>query len=153
MGIEIERKFLVVNDGWKQHVKSSHVIAQGYFTNNSYQSIRVRIKDDQAFVTFKFPTDDAMKRTEYEYTIPLADGYDMLSKCEPNVIEKTRHIVEFGGMDWEVDEFVGWGGLVIAEVEFESVSQIIDLPNWIGLEVTEDFTYTNNYMAFNRLMQ
>ena len=151
MGIEIERKFLVANGGWKQHIKSTHFIAQGYLTNVPHQSIRVRVKDEKAFVTFKFSTDSDVKRFEYEYEIPLQDGYDMLSWCEPHVIEKERHIVEFGGMEWEVDEFIGRGGLVVAEIEFDDVEQVVEIPDWVGLEVTNDFTYTNNYMAFNPL--
>ena len=144
MAIEIERKFLVMGEGWRRLATKSTQIRQGYLSSNAKATVRVRSKDDQeALITLKGAV-RGMTRAEYEYEIPISDARELLVMAEPHVIEKVRHLVPFGGLVWEVDEFAGrHEGLVIAEVELESEGQAVELPEWIGREVTEDDRYYN----------
>ena len=144
MAIEIERKFLVTGEGWRRLATKSTQIRQGYLSSNAKATVRVRSKDDrEALITLKGAV-RGMTRAEYEYDIPISDARELLVMAEPHVIEKVRHLVPFGGLVWEVDEFAGrHEGLVIAEVELESEGQTVELPEWIGREVTEDDRYYN----------
>ena len=144
MAIEIERKFLVTGEGWRRLATKSTQIRQGYLSSNAKATVRVRSKDDRdALITLKGAV-RGMTRAEYEYEIPIFDARELLVMAEPHVIEKVRHLVPFGGLVWEVDEFAGrHEGLVIAEVELESEGQTVELPEWIGREVTEDDRYYN----------
>ena len=144
MAIEIERKFLVTGEGWRRLATKSTQIRQGYLSSNAKATVRVRSKDDRAaLITLKGAV-RGMTRAEYEYEIPISDARELLVMAEPHVIEKVRHLVPFGGLVWEVDEFAGrHEGLVIAEVELESEGQAVELPEWIGREVTEDDRYYN----------
>ena len=144
MAIEIERKFLVTGEGWRRLATKSTQIRQGYLSSNAKATVRVRSKDDrEALITLKGAV-RGMTRAEYEYEIPIFDARELLVMAEPHVIEKVRHLVPFGGLVWEVDEFAGrHEGLVIAEVELESEGQTVELPEWIGREVTEDDRYYN----------
>ena len=144
MAIEIERKFLVTGEGWRRLATKSTQIRQGYLSSNAKATVRVRSKDDrEALITLKGAV-RGMTRAEYEYDIPISDARELLVMAEPHVIEKVRHLVPFGGLVWEVDEFAGrHEGLVIAEVELESEGQAVELPEWIGREVTEDDRYYN----------
>lgn len=142
MPIEIERKFLVTGDAWG--VGRSTAFRQGYLSTVKERTVRVRTADDQGSITIKGITIGAT-RTEFEYPIPLADAHAMLDDlCERPIIEKTRHVVEVEGTTWEIDEFAGENaGLIVAEVELESVDQEFALPEWIGDEVTDDPRYFN----------
>ena len=144
MATEIERKFLVVGDGWKALAQSSSVIRQGYLSSNAKATVRVRSWDDQgAALTLKGRV-SGMSRPEYEYDIPVEDARELLDMAQPHLVEKRRHIVPFAGLTWEVDVFEGrHAGLVIAEVELESEAQDVTLPDWIGAEVTNDERYYN----------
>lgn len=144
MAEEIERKFLVVSDGWKALAESSSLLRQGYLSSNAKATVRVRTWDDQvARLTLKGAA-QGMVRAEYEYEIPMADALEMLVMAEPHVLEKRRHLVRFGGLLWEIDVFEGrHAGLVIAEVELEQVDQPVALPDWVGAEVTDDDRYYN----------
>lgn len=144
MAEEIERKFLVVSDGWKPLTESSSLLRQGYLSSNAKATVRVRTWDDQvARVTIKGAVQGRV-RAEYEYEIPMADAREMLVMAEPHVLEKRRHLVPFGGLLWEIDVFEGrHAGLVIAEVELEHVDQAVPLPDWVGAEVTHDDRYYN----------
>lgn len=144
MAEEIERKFLVVSDGWKALAESSSLLRQGYLSSNAKATVRVRTWDDQvARLTLKGAA-QGMVRAEYEYEIPMADALEMLVMAEPHVLEKRRHLVRFGGLLWEIDVFEGrHAGLVIAEVELEHVDQPVALPDWVGAEVTDDDRYYN----------
>jgi adenylate cyclase len=144
MAEEIERKFLVVSDDWKQGSTGSKLLRQGYLSSNAKATVRVRTRDDsEAMVTIKGAT-RGMSRAEYEYEVPIADAREMLVMAEPHVLQKRRHIVPFAGLTWEVDVFEGrHAGLVIAEVELENEDQAIELPGWIGREVTDDDRYYN----------
>lgn len=144
MAEEIERKFLVISDSWKQGVTSSKLLRQGYLSSNAKATVRVRTRDDnEAVVTIKGAA-RGMSRAEYEYEVPIADAREMLVMAEPHVLQKRRHIVPFGGLTWEIDVFEGrHAGLVIAEVELEHEGQHVDLPDWVGTEVTDDDRYFN----------
>ncbi len=144
MGIEIERKFLVLGETWRGSVTKSSSMRQGYLSTNAKATVRVRIIDDsRAFLTLKGPT-NGISRAEFEYEVPLEDGKALLEMARPNVVEKTRHIVPHDGLDWEVDVFEGaHDGLVMAEVELSSVDQAVSLPDWAGREVSQDDRYAN----------
>ncbi|MCL1886963.1 MAG: CYTH domain-containing protein [Betaproteobacteria bacterium] len=149
MGVEIERKFLLSSDGWRNQVQGD-VIRQGYLSSDHDRVVRIRIMNQEAFITIKSST-DGLFRNEWEYSIPLADAEDMLERlCQRPLIEKIRYRIPYKGMIWEVDQFFGENaGLVIAEIELESVDQAFALPDWIGKEVTDDTRYYNTNLMRN----
>lgn len=143
MSTEIERKFLITGDAWRG-VGISTVFRQGYLSTVKERTVRVRAAGDQGSITVKGITIGAA-RTEFEYSIPLADADAMLDElCERPIVEKTRHVVEVDGTIWEIDEFAGVNeGLIVAEVELDSIDQEVTRPDWIGDEVTDDPRYFN----------
>jgi adenylate cyclase len=143
MAEEIERKFLVRSDGWRE-AGPGVVIRQGYLCLDPARTVRVRTAAGRGYLTLKGLTRGAV-RAEYEYEIPCADAGEMLERlCERPLIEKTRHRIEWGGRIWEVDEFDGENrGLVVAEVELERPDAEIVLPDWAGPEVTADRRFFN----------
>ncbi len=147
MATEIERKFLVTGNDWKSAPPTYY--CQGYLNRDRSRTVRIRIAGDQAFLTVKGLTTGA-SRPEFEYSIPVEDAEAMLKFCEQPLIEKNRRIVPHAGMNWEVDEFLGLNaGLVIAEIELVSEDQAIELPSWIGREVTEDNRYYNSNLSLH----
>jgi len=144
MGTEIERKFLVINDNWRSSVTKSSHYTQGYFATNDKCSIRIRISDDKAELNIKSAT-LGISRSEYNYTIPLADAEEMLNKlCIRPLIEKTRFHVEYENHLWEIDEFTGDNeGLVVAEIELDTTETEFTKPAWVGDEVSNDVRYYN----------
>jgi adenylate cyclase len=149
MATEIERKFLVRNDTWRGLGKGCHY-RQGYLSTEPGRSVRVRVADGKGYLTIKGKTAN-VTRTEYEYAIPLQDADTMLDElCKRPLIEKTRYRIDYQGLVWEIDEFEGENaGLVIAEVELESVDQEIAFPAWIGQEVTTEPRYYNASLIAN----
>lgn len=143
MAVEIERKFLVNSDSWREDATGQR-ISQGYLCSSADRVIRVRVAGDRAFLTVKGPQRGAT-RSEYEYDIPRSDATEMLEwLCERPLIEKTRYRLTADGREWVVDEFEGENaGLIIAEVEFEREGQAITLPDWVGEEVTDEPRYLN----------
>jgi adenylate cyclase len=148
MAIEIERKFLLANNNWRNKVSHSVIYKQGYLSSQATSSIRVRISDKQAWLNIKSVT-IGTQRAEYEYEIPLADANEILTNlCLKPVIEKTRHFVTHENHLWEIDEFDGENsGLIVAEIELQSVDEFFVKPNWLGDEVTQDVRYYNNNLA------
>lgn len=144
MGKEIERKFLVRGDDWKR-VANGIVHRQGYLSTLKERVVRVRTIENQGFLTIKGIT-RGVSRSEFEYEIPVGDADTMLDDiCEKPLIEKKRYKVPVGGLIFEVDEFFGENaGLVVAEVELTDEKQKIDLPDWIGAEVSGDPRYFNS---------
>lgn len=144
MGIEIEKKFLLVGDAWKELAKGT-AYRQGYLNSTKERTVRVRTIDDAGFLTIKGISVGAT-RMEYEYDIPVDDAKTLLDElCEKPIIEKNRYKIEFGGFIWEVDEFFGENeGLVVAEIELESEDQAFEKPEWVGEEVTGDPRYFNS---------
>ncbi|MBI3283433.1 MAG: CYTH domain-containing protein [Burkholderiales bacterium] len=143
MGIEIERKFLVVNDDWRRQGQAT-LLRQGYISSEAGRIVRVRIAADRATLTIKGMS-SGISCGEWEYPIPLADAQALLSEvCQPPLIEKARHRILHEGLLWEVDEFFGDNaGLVVAEVELESETQEFSRPSWLGAEVSHDRRYAN----------
>ena len=147
MAQEIERKFLVTSDRYKELAHAVSHIRQGYFGTKPGRTVRIRIRDDRAFLTIKGPaTPDGLSRYEFETEISVEDAQDLLLLCEPGLIDKHRYLVRSadGRHTWEVDEFHGDNeGLVVAEIELESARDTFPLPDFVGQEVTEDPRYRN----------
>lgn len=143
MGIEIERKFLVTSNAYKQDAVGV-LYRQGYLAITSGKVVRVRIADTRGFLTIKGPSIGS-GRLEYEYEIPVCDANQMLNNlCEGPIIEKYRYTASWEGFTWEIDEFLGENqGLVMAEIELESENQEFPLPPWAGREVTGDSRFYN----------
>ncbi|MBR1545951.1 MAG: CYTH domain-containing protein [Prevotella sp.] len=148
MALEIERKFLVLNDSYKKESFSHSHIQQGYICSERGRTVRIRIRDDHAFITIKGPSmDGGLSRYEFEQEIPLEDGKQLMRLCEPGIIDKVRWLVKSGAHVFEVDEFFGDNeGLVMAEVELSSVEESAKIPDFIGKEVTGDRRYYNSQL-------
>ena len=154
--VEIERKFLVTGDAWRQSDDCVHVRCN--FCDNQatleavmaafFEGERVRRVLGRGVITVKGPT-RGISRVEYEYSIPQDEAEAMLQHlCVGTVIDKVRTRVPLDGVVWEVDEFSGENaGLILAEVELESEDQKLSLPDWIGKEVSDDPRYFNSYLA------
>jgi len=150
MATEIERKFLVRNEGWRAHVSSGIFYRQGYMASTTTCSMRVRCGGGQGFINLKSAT-LGITRKEYDYPIPEQDANEMLDLfCEGPLIEKTRYLVEHAGHVWEVDVFTGDNeGLVVAEIELDAVDESFALPDWAGEEVSHDPRYYNVCLVKN----
>jgi adenylate cyclase len=148
MALEIERKFLVSSDDWRKQVQESHNIVQGYLNSGAHCSVRIRISGDQAWLNIKSATIGS-QRQEFEYEIPLQDGFDMLASLRQGPsIEKTRHLIRYGEHLWEVDEFKGDNnGLIVAEIELSAQEERFERPAWLGQEVTQDARYYNTQLS------
>ncbi|GHA14132.1 adenylate cyclase [Devosia pacifica] len=148
MGVEIERKFLVDGDAWRDEVRESHAIAQGYLSRGAGNSVRVRSYDDQrAKLTIK-GKEFGFSRLEFEYDIPIEDARELLELAQPLVIQKCRHIVGAGHRVWEIDVFEGaHDGLVLAEIELGDEAEDFERPRWLGREVTGEEAYYNSTLA------
>jgi len=146
--LEIERKFLVVDDSYKQLSYGSFHIVQGYICSERGRTVRVRIRDERAYLTIKGPSENGgLSRYEFEREIPLEDGRQMMQLCEPGIIDKTRWLVKSGNHTFEVDEFHGANeGLVVAEVELAYENEPFKKPDFIGKEVTGDRRYYNSQL-------
>lgn len=146
MGIEIERKFTIKEEFIETIINKatkSSTIKQGYISSSPDRSVRVRISNLDAFLTIKGRT-KGIRRSEFEYPIPLKDASSLLKLAEGPIIHKVRYIIEENNNSWEVDIFEGDNrGLNIAEIELESETQKIILPKWINREVTGDNRYYN----------
>lgn len=146
MATEIERKFLVKDNSFRELSISSSKIVQGYLSDNPDATVRVRIMDTKAFLTVKSRNIEAT-RGEWEFEIPLKDATEILDLCSSKII-KNRYIVPFAGFRWEVDVFEGNNkGLVIAEIELPGEHTHFDLPPFIGKEVTGDTEYYNSVLS------
>ena len=148
MAQEIERKFLVLDDSFKHEAFSKSHIQQGYICSERGRTVRIRIKDNRAYLTIKGPSENGgLSRYEFEREIPLEDGQQMMQLCEPGIIDKTRWLVKSGKHTFEVDEFFGDNeGLVVAEVELSYEDEPYKKPHFIGKEVTGDRRYYNSQL-------
>jgi adenylate cyclase len=151
MGTEIERKFLLANDGWRAQVRKSKDITQGYLSRGE-TTVRVRKSGAQAWLTIKGPS-QGISRLEYEYPVPVADADNMLAElCADLLIEKTRHLVPVGQLVWEIDVFHGrHQGLILAELELPHEATDFEQPDWLGQEVSTDPRFRNSYLASHPL--
>ena len=146
--LEIERKFLVLGDDWREEVRRALPMRQGYLNDEKGCSVRVRISGQEAYLNLKGVT-IGTQRLEFEYPIPLADARHMLDhlRVKP-LIEKTRYLVDRGAHTFEIDVFEGANeGLIVAEVELGHPDEAFERPPWLGQEVTEDVRYYNTALA------
>ena len=148
--IEIERKFLLKNDSWRDHYTKKMELRQGYLSTAKDCTVRVRIADDEAFVTIKGKSRN-ISRSEFEYSIPKTDAESMLLEFSAeNIIEKTRYFIDYKGSEWTIDEFFGSNRtLVLAEIELSSEDAVYAKPDWIGDEVSGDCRYYNSNLSEN----
>ncbi|HDS16532.1 MAG TPA: CYTH domain-containing protein [Proteobacteria bacterium] len=148
MALEIERKFLLQDESWRLQADVGVGLRQGYLSHNEKNSIRVRIGGCRAWLNIKSSTPGTV-RHEYEYPLPLAEAEEMLAGlCRSPVIEKRRYHVEYGGFTWEIDVFSGANqGLVVAEIELETVEQDFPRPPWLGAEVSAELRYYNSQLV------
>jgi len=150
MAIEIEHKYLVKQDLWNRILPSKSVrIKQGYLSTEPGKSIRVRVLDQQGFITIKGAS-VGPKRLEYEYEIPVQDAEELLDGFCTKLVSKVRHYVQYDNHTWEVDVFDGPNlGLVIAEIELQSEDELYSKPEWIDEDITHDFRYSNSNLSLN----
>lgn len=147
--IEIERKFLVRSDVFKKEAFNVTHIVQGFLNSDKNRIVRIRITDNEGFLTIKGPpTADGTSRFEWEKAISKTDAEALLNLCEPGVIDKIRYDIRMGNHVFEVDEFFGDNqGLIVAEVELGSASEVFEKPDWLGEEVTGQSKYYNSQLA------
>lgn len=154
MGIEIERKFLVTGEGWREAAHAVLPMAQGYINDmgamdrgEQKASVRVRIQGEKAWLNIK-SRERGHTRQEFEYPVPVEDARALLALCVGGVIDKRRHLVSHEGHLWEVDEFLGDNaGLVVAEIELDSADEAFAMPAWAGKQVTDSPRYYNLALA------
>ena len=151
MALEIERKFLVLDDSYKHEAFSKSHIQQGYICSERGRTVRIRIRNERAYLTIKGPSlNGGLSRYEFEQEIPLDDARKLLTLCDPGIIDKTRWLVKAGNHTFEVDEFAGDNaGLTVAEVELTSEDEAFEKPAFIGQEVTGDRRYYNSQLRCN----
>lgn len=147
--IEIERKFLVTSEEFKTEAHSKKRIVQGYLNSDPQRTVRIRIKEDRAYLTIKGQSDESgTSRFEWEKKLHIQEAEALLELCEEGVIEKTRYEVILGKHTFEVDVFYGLNkGLTIAEVELNKVNEAFKKPTWLGEEVTGDPRYYNSQLS------
>ncbi len=154
MGTEIERKFLVTGDDWRDAAHAVIPMAQGYINDigamdrgEQKASVRVRVQGDAAYLNLK-SRELGHTRQEFDYPIPVADARALLALCVGGVIDKRRHLVHHEGHLWEVDEFLGDNtGLVVAEIELQHADEAFARPDWAGVQVTDSARYYNLALA------
>lgn len=148
MATEIERKFLIIGDEWREGATGTE-LRQGYLARDPDRVVRIRISDKQAWLNIKGAT-TGISRLEFEYEIPVGEALQLLALCVDPPVEKTRYIVHHEGHRWELDEFHGENiGLRVAEIELEDESAAFPLPPWVGTEVSSDPRYYNAALSKN----
>lgn len=151
MGIEIERKFLVIGDAWR--TPNGIAIGQGYLNREKQRSVRVRVAGSHGFLTIKGPSHGAI-RQEFEYPTPVADALQLLELCDGTLIRKTRYVVMHDGNRREIDEFHPDNqGLIVAEIELITEDQSFAKPDWLDREVTDDPRYFNSNLISHPFCQ
>jgi CYTH domain-containing protein len=147
--IEIERKFLVKNNCFKNEAFKKIHIKQGFLNSDKERTVRVRLTDSQGFLTVKgLSGNNGLSRFEWEKEISKTDAEALFELCEKGLIEKTRHLVEIGNHIFEIDEFFGDNeGLIIAEIELNHATELFKKPAWLGEEVTGNIKYYNSQLS------
>lgn len=148
---EIERKFLVTSEGFKNEAHKRARIVQGFLNTNPERTVRVRVQGKDGYLTVKGKsTASGLSRFEWEKQISLAEAEELLHLCEPGIIEKTRYEIFFDDHTFEVDDFLGENeGLIIAEIELQSETETFQKPDWLGEEVTGKLKYYNSHLSKN----
>ena len=146
MALEIERKFLV-DISKLPPLPAPYTIKQGYIAARN-ATVRVRIRDKEAFLTFKGRT-TGVTRSEFEYPVPLSDAEAMLTQlCEKPYIDKKRYLLSYAEHTCELDIFEGENeGLIVAEIELSSEDEVFEKPEWVTAEVSGDPRYRNAYLV------
>lgn len=154
MALEIERKFLVAGDAWREHTVRSERIVDGLLATSKGRKVRVRLYPDRATLAIKTRKKGRV-RFEFEYLIPTDDAQAMLNtECGRSILAKTRHYVPHAGTTWEVDEYEApLAGVILAEVELTAADQEVSLPAWVGREVTEDPAFRKTRLFAERAGQ
>ena len=151
MNIEIERKFLVKNKDFKKLSYKEEVFKQGYLNSDKTRNVRIRVTNDNAFLTIKGASNaSGTTRFEWEKEINRQEAEQLLLLCEPTIIEKKRYYIKNDDLIFEVDEFYADNqGLILAEIELNSEHQKFKKPDWLGKEVTGNKEYYNSYLSKN----
>nr|WP_299339327.1 CYTH domain-containing protein [Allomuricauda sp.] len=147
--LEIERKFLVGSDVYREQAISKTRIVQGFLNTDPKRTVRVRIKNEKGFLTVKGESNSSgTTRFEWETRIEPIEATNLIDLCEGFILEKIRYEIPFEGHTFEVDEFLGENrGLVIAEVELEHEDEVFKKPDWLGDEVTGKVEYYNSQLT------
>ena len=146
MAIEIEKKFIVKNDNWKNFVTNKFTCKQAYLSENNQITTRIRITPNNGYITIKGPQKN-ISRLEFEYQIPINDAEHLFSLCSHRIF-KTRYILNHYNDEWVVDVFEkNHLGLIIAEIELKSENQKFKVPTWIGKDISTDRKYSNFCLA------
>lgn len=147
--IEIERKFLIISEEFKNDAKKSIRIVQGFLNTDPIRTVRIRIKGEQGFITVKGKSNaTGTSRFEWEKEISIPEAEQLLSLCKKGVIEKIRYEIPLGNHTFEVDEFFGENtGLFVAEIELNDENESFLKPNWLGKEITGDSRYYNSQLS------
>ena len=148
MALEIERKFLVDKEKTSAlKLSDGEKIFQGYLSTDKNKTVRVRTKGNKGFLTIK-TANTGIVRNEFEYEIPIADAEELLKICEPYTLKKIRYKIEYSNHTWEVDFFLGrHEGLILAEVELSSPEEVVDFPDWLDKEVSDNPKYFNSNLV------
>ena len=151
MPFEIERKYLLKHDLWDDLEKpNGEYYRQGYVVNEETKTVRVRATENCGFITIKGKTDNPAVKPEYEYQIPKEEAIELLDSFTENNIEKTRYKIDYQGHTWEIDVFYGDNeGLIVAEIELNSIEESYSIPEWIDCEVTHEDKYFNANLSKN----
>lgn len=147
--LEIERKFLVKTEAFKQNATSQTRIVQGFLNTDPERTVRVRIKGERGFLTVKGASNESgTTRFEWETEISVAEAANLIDLCEAGILEKVRFEVPLGKHMFEVDEFLGENkGLLLAEVELTHEDERFERPDWLGQEVTGQVQYYNSQLS------
>lgn len=147
--LEIERKFLVKSDGFREKATSQTRIVQGFLNTDPDRTVRVRIKGDKGFLTVKGSSNESgTTRFEWETEITASEAANLIDLCEAGILEKTRFELPFGNHLYEVDEFLGENkGLILAEIELNHEDERFEKPDWLGEEVTGQVQYYNSQLS------
>lgn len=147
--VEIERKFLVTSNSYKDEAFKNTRIIQGFLNTHKDRTVRIRLKGNTGFITVKgLSTNDGLSRFEWEKELLKEEAEALLKLCEPGVIDKIRYEVKFGNHIFEVDEFYSENeGLVIAELELNTENEAFLKPDWLGEEVTGNIKYYNSQLS------
>lgn len=147
MAFEIEHKYLVINNDFREMATGKIEIKQGYLNRNPDRTVRVRTMGSKGFLTVKSRNHGA-KRLEFEYEIPYEDAKEILKLAEPGIVEKTRFFIPYDGLIWEVDEFHGsQKGVILAEVEIPDITHNYERPPFIGQDITGNPDYYNSNLS------
>jgi len=153
--LEIERKFLVKSEGYRNQSKNQMRIVQGFLNTDPERTVRVRIKGDTAYLTVKgISNDSGTSRFEWETTIPVSEATNLIDLCEGIILDKVRYEVSVENHVYEVDEFLGENkGLVVAEIELRHEDEVFIKPDWLGDEITGQIKYYNSQLSIKPFNQ